>query len=32
MYGLVISCYKDDIVITQDRSRAEIECNNKDII
>ena len=32
MYGLVISCYKDDIIITQDRSRAEVECSNKDII
>ena len=32
MYVLVISRYKDDIVITQDRGRTEVECNNSVII
>ena len=33
IYVLVISCYKDDIVvITRDRGGAEVECNNNDII
>ena len=32
-YVLVISRYKDDIVvITLDRGRAEVECNNNNII
>ena len=32
-YVLVISRYKDDIiVITRDLGRAEVECNNNDII
>ena len=31
-YVLVISLYKDDIVvITEDRGRAEVECNNNGI-
>ena len=33
MYALVVSHYKDDIVVnTQDRGGAEVECNNNDII
>ena len=33
LFVLVISCYKDDIVvITQDQGRAEVECNDNDII
>ena len=33
IYVIVISQYEDDIiVITQDRGRAEVECNNNDII
>ena len=32
-YVLVISRYKDDIlVITRDRGRAEVKCNNNDIM
>ena len=32
-YVIVISRCKDDIiVITRDRGRAEVECNNNDII
>ena len=31
-YVLVISRYKDDIVITRDRGGAKVECNNNDII
>ena len=32
-YVLVISRYKDDVVvITRDQGRAEVECNNNDII
>ena len=32
IYVLVISQYKNDIVITRDRGGAEVECNNNDII
>ena len=33
LYALVISRYKDDIiVITQDQGGAEVECNSNDII
>ena len=33
VYVIVISRYEDEIiVITQDRGRAEFECNNNDII
>ena len=33
LFVLVTSCYKDDIVvITQDQGRAEVECNDNDII
>ena len=32
-YVLVISSYKDDIVVvTQDRGGAKVKCNNNDII
>ena len=31
-YILVISHYKDDVVITRDQGRAEVECNKNDII
>ena len=32
MYVLVVFHYKDDIITTQDRGRANIKCNNNDII
>ena len=33
VFVLVISCYKDDIiVITPDQGRAEVGCNDNDII